>query len=52
MIKLNTPKCFNSRCNLCLEEKIQIMIYPDPQKILHQRCELITRCRHRNKSKL
>ena len=29
--KSNTPKCFD-RCNLCLEEKIQ-MIYPDPEKI-------------------
>ena len=24
--KSNTPKYFDSRCNLCLEEKIQIMI--------------------------
>ena len=29
--KSNTPKCFDSRCNLCLEEKIQIMLYPDPE---------------------
>ncbi len=50
--KSNTPKCFDSRCNLCLEEKIQIMIYPDPEKLLNQRCELIARCRHRNKFKL
>ena len=48
----NTPKCFDSRCNLCLEEKIQIMIYPDPEKMLNKRCELIARCRHRNKFKL
>ena len=34
--KLNTPKCFDSRCNLCLEEKIQIMIYQDPEKLLNQ----------------
>ena len=34
--KSNTPKCFDSRCNLCLEEKIQIMIYPDPEKLLNQ----------------
>ena len=26
----NTSKYFESRCNLCLEEKIQIIIYPDP----------------------
>ena len=34
--KLNTPKCFDNRCNLCLEEKIQIMIYPDLEKLLDQ----------------
>ena len=39
----NTPKCFNSRCNLSLDEKIQIMIYPDPEQLLNQRCELIAR---------
>ena len=50
--KSNTQKCFNCRCNLCLEEKIQIMIYPEPEKLLNQRCELIARCRHRNKFKL
>ena len=50
--KSNTPKCFDSRCNLCLEEKIQIMIYPDPEKLLNKKCELIARCRHRNKFKL
>ena len=50
--KSNTRKCFDSRCNLCLEEKIQIMIYPDHEKLLNQKCELIARCRHRNKFKL
>ena len=50
--KSNTPKCFHSRCNQCLEEKIQIMIYLDPEKLLNQWCELIARCRHRNKFKL
>ena len=48
----NTPKFFDSRCNLCQEEKIQIMIYLDPEKLLNQQCELIARCRHRNKFKL
>ena len=28
--KLNTPKCFDSRCNLCLEEKIQNNDIPRP----------------------
>ena len=50
--KSNTLKCFDRRCNLCLEEKIQIMLYPDPEKLLNQRCDLIARCRHWNKFKL
>ena len=48
--KVEYSKVFDRRCNLCLEEKIQIMIYPDPEKI-NQRCDLIARCRHRNKFK-
>ena len=48
----NTPKCFDSRCNLCLEGKIQILLYPEPEKLLNKGCELITRCRHRAKFKL
>ena len=50
--KSNTPEYFDSRCILCLEEKIQIMINPDPGKLLNQKCDLIARCRHRNKFKL
>ena len=48
----NTPNCFDSRCNLCQDEKIQIMLYPDPDILSNQRCDLIARCRHRNKSNL
>ena len=50
--KSNTPKYFDSRCSLCLKEKIQIIIYPDTGKLLNQRCDLIAKCRHRNKFKL
>ena len=28
------------------------MLYPDPEKLLNHRCDLIARCRHRNKFKL
>ena len=49
--KSNTPKCFDGRCNLCLE-KTQIMTYSEPEKLLNKRRELIARCRHRNKFKL
>ena len=48
----NTPKCFNSRCNLCLEEKMHILLYQEAEKLLNKRCELIARCRHRAKFKL
>ena len=50
--KSTTPSCFDGRCNLCLEEKIQIMLYPDPGNLLNQRCDLIARCGHRNKFRL
>ena len=50
--KSNAPKYFDSRCNICLEEKIQIMIYPNPENSLNQLYELIARCRHRNRLKL
>ena len=44
-----TPSCFDGRSNLCLEEKIQIMLYFDPGNLLNQRCDLIARCGHENK---
>ena len=50
--KSNTPKCFDSRCNLCLEEGIQILPYPESEKLLNERCELIAWGRHRAKFKL
>ena len=43
-----TPSCFDGRCNLCLEEKIQIILYFDLVNLLNQRCDLIARCRHQN----
>ena len=48
----STPKSFDSRCNLCLEEKIHILLFPGPKKLLNKRNELIARCRHRAKFKL
>ena len=38
---------FDDRYNLCLEENIQIMLYPDTGSLLNQRCDLIARCRYR-----
>ena len=34
------------------EEKIHILLYPEPEKLLNKRSELIARCRHRAKFKL
>ena len=48
----STPKSFDSRCNLCLEEKIHIWLFPEPKILLNKRNELIARCRHRAKFKL
>ena len=48
----NTPKSFDSRYNLCLEEKMHILLFPEPSKLLNKRSELIARCRHRAKFKL
>ena len=48
----STPKSFDSRCNLCLEEKIHILLFPEPKILLNKRNELIARCRHRVKFKL
>ena len=48
----STPKSFDSRCNLYLEEKIHILLFPEPKKLLNKRNELIARCRHRTKFKL
>ena len=41
----NTSK----RCVLCLEEKMAIITYPDQEKLLNKRSELISKCRHENK---
>ena len=48
----STPKFFDSRCNLCLEEKIHILLFPEPKILLNKRNELIARCRHRAKFRL
>ena len=48
----STPKSFDSRCNLCPEEKIHILLFSEPKKLLNKRNELIARCRHRAKFKL
>ena len=34
--KSNTPNSFNGRCNLCLKEKIYILKYKRPDKLLNK----------------
>ena len=36
-------------CNLCLQEKLAIITYPEQQDLLNKRNELISKCRHENK---
>ena len=50
--KSDSPNSFNGRCNLCLEEKIYILKYKYPDKLLNKRSELIARCSHKTKFKL
>ena len=37
------------RCSLCLTEKLEIASFPNPDKLLNSRNELISKCRHVNK---
>ena len=48
----STLNSFDGRCNLCLEEKIRILIHKWPDKLSNKRSELIARCRHKTKFKL
>ena len=42
-------KCSNSRCYLCLNEKLAIASFPDKSTLLNQRNELVSKCRHKAK---
>ena len=52
LIRFTTPSCFDGRCKLCQEEKIQVMLYFDPDNLLNHICDLIARCRHKNRFRL
>ena len=36
------------RCDLCLNEKLEIALFKEP-RLLNKRSELISKCRHQNK---
>ena len=39
----------SKRCMLCLHEIYEILNYPDQEKLLNKKSELISKCRHVNK---
>ena len=42
-------QCSNSRCYLCLNEKLHIATHNDSSTLLNKRTELVSKCRHMNK---
>ena len=39
----------SKKCQLCLQEKFEILNYPNPNELLNKRSELISKCHHVNK---
>ena len=39
----------SKKCQLCLQEKFEILNYPNPNELLNKRSELFSKCRHVNK---
>jgi len=37
------------QCNLCLQEKLEILNYKNKEELLNKRSEIIAKCRHSNK---
>ena len=52
-IEAQTSSCRNrsSRRNLCLMEKLKISQYKNAETLLNKRAEIVSKCRHCNKSK-
>ena len=48
IIRRARPYNISKRCDLCLTEKLMIII-ANPDRILNKRSELISKCRHENK---
>jgi hypothetical protein len=45
----STPKNFRDACQLCLEEKKNILMFPNQRLLLNQRNEMTSRCPHMRK---
>ena len=39
----------SKKCPLCLQEKLEIILYKKPEELLNKKSELISKCRHMNK---
>ena len=39
----------SKKCQLCLQQKFEILNYPNPNELLNKRSELISKCSHVNK---
>ena len=49
---LKTAPSYNNiskKCPLCLQEKLEIILYKKPEELLNKKSELISKCRHVNK---
>ena len=47
--RAQTCRSLDSPCNLCLQEKIAIICFPDKKNLLNKREEMTVRCKHKNK---
>ena len=50
--KIKTVPAYSNifkKCQLCLQEKFEMLNYPNPNELLNKRSELISKCRHVNK---
>ena len=36
----------SKRCTLCLDEKYEILNYPDQEELLNKRSEIVSKCQH------
>ena len=46
------PNNFYSKCGICLEEKLQMLIFRNRNDLLNHRNEFISKCRHKEQFKL
>lgn len=52
LAKTRPPDHFNSRCQICLIEKMKIITFKHQNLLLNQRKEIVAKCRHKDIFKL